>query len=142
MLLKRYGKNATILYPDDDYGTLRVPAGRSIYLACPGRDNYLKNRNWGNEAEAVCVRDKLFDVNGALHDFPSLVCKFHPEHHARYMRAPPCLGRHSPIEIGLNVSGTFIRTIELCRDDKTYTTYYTKFKMTKMIASYQRSYPR
>ncbi|XP_077272944.1 salivary endonuclease-like [Temnothorax americanus] len=142
LLLKRDGKRATIWYPDNDNGTLRIFAGGSIYLACPGKDNYLKNRTWGNEVEAVCIGGKVFDVNGVRQYFSSLVCKSHPEHHAKYTSSPPCLGRHSPIEIGFNVSGTFIRTIELCRDEKTYTTYYTKFKMTKMIGSYQRSYPR
>ncbi|KAL6422401.1 hypothetical protein ACFW04_010617 [Cataglyphis niger] len=116
LLLKRIAKNATIWYPDDDNGTLSISTDDSIYLACPGKQNYLKNRRW--------------------------VCKSHPEHYAQYTGSPPCLDRHSPIEIGFNISGTFIRTIELCRDDKTYTTYYTKFKMSKMIESYQKSYPR
>ncbi|XP_072749101.1 salivary protein Tsal2A-like isoform X2 [Anoplolepis gracilipes] len=142
LLLKQTVKNATIWYPDDDNGTLSISTDNSIYLACPGKDNYLKNRSWGNEAKAICVKDKVFDVNEARHNFSFLVCKSHPQHYAKYMDSPPCLDRHSPIEIGFNVSGTFIRTIELCRDDKTYTTYYTKFKMSKMIGSYQRSYPR
>lgn len=142
LLLKRVAKNATIWYPDDDNGTLSIPANDSIYLACPGKNNYLKNRSWGNEVKAICVQDKVFDVNEVRHNFSSFVCKSQPEHYAKYMDSPPCLDRHSPIEIGFNVSGTFIRTIELCRDDKTYTTYYTKFKMSKMIGSYQRNYPR
>ncbi|XP_011864503.1 PREDICTED: uncharacterized protein LOC105560214 [Vollenhovia emeryi] len=142
LLLKRDGKRATIWYPDNDNGLLRIFAGDSIYLACPGKDNHLKNRSWGNEVKAVCIGGKVFDVNGVRENFSSLVCKSHTEHHAKYTGSPPCLDRHSPIEIGFNVSGTFIRTIELCRDEKTYRTYYTKFKMTKMIGSYQRSYPR
>ncbi|KAM0734737.1 hypothetical protein ACS0PU_011556 [Formica fusca] len=142
LLLKQVAKSANIWYPDDDNGTLSISVDDSIYLACPGKDNYLKNRSWSNEAKAICVEDKVFDVNEARHNFSSLVCKSHPEHYAQHTGSPPCLDRHSPIEIGFNVSGTFIRTIELCRDDKTYTTYYTKFKMSKMIGSYQKSYPR
>lgn len=142
LLLKRDGKRATIWYPDNDNGILKIFAGDSIYLACLGKDNYLKNRSWGNEVEAVCIGGKVFDVNGVRQYFSSLVCKSHAEHHAKYTDSLPCLGRHRSIEIGFNVSGTFIHTIELCRDEKTYTTYYTKFKMTKMIGSYQRSYPR
>ncbi|CAL1686794.1 unnamed protein product [Lasius platythorax] len=142
LLLKRATKNTTIWYPDDDNGTLSIRADDFIYLACPGKDNYLKNRSWSNEAKAVCVEDKVFDVNEARHNFSSLVCKSHPEHYAKHTGSLPCFDRHSPIEIGFNVSSTFIRTIELCRDDKTYTTYYTKFKMSKMIGSYQQGYPR
>lgn len=141
MLLRRDAL-ATIWYPKNDNGTIRIPIGGSIYLACPGNNNYLKNRNWGSEVKAVCVKDKMFDVNGIRSNFSSLVCKSHTWHFAKRTGSPPCLERHSPIEIGFNVSGSFIRTIELCRDDKTYTTYYTKFKMSKMIGSYQRSYPR
>ncbi|XP_070156141.1 uncharacterized protein [Polyergus mexicanus] len=142
LLLKQVAKSANIWYPDDDNGMLSIPVDDSIYLACPGKDNYLKNKSWGNEVKAICVEDKVFDVNEARHNFSSLVCKSHPEHYAQYTGSPSCLDRHSLIEIGFNVSGTFIRTIELCRDDKTYTTYYTKFKMSKMIGNYQKSYPR
>ncbi|XP_026831080.1 uncharacterized protein LOC105281091 isoform X2 [Ooceraea biroi] len=142
LLLKRDGKRATIWYPDEDNGTLRIPAGSSIHLACPGRNNYLVDVSWGNEVEAVCVKDKVFDVNGVRHNFASLVCKYEAEHQARQMGTSSCLSMHTPIEIGFNVSGSFIRTIELCRDDRTYKTYYTKFKMLKSIRSAQSGYPR
>ncbi|XP_012064246.1 PREDICTED: uncharacterized protein LOC105627575 [Atta cephalotes] len=142
LLLKRVGKHATIWYPDNNNGILRISAGDSIYLACPGKNNYFQNRSWDNEVEAVCVRDKVFDVKGVHQHISSLVCKSYPEHYAKYMGTSPCLGRHSPIEIGFNVNGTFIRTIELCRDRRTYMTYYTKFTLTKMIKNYQRAYPR
>lgn len=142
LLLKWATKSTTIWYPDDDNGMLSILADDFIYLACPGKDNYLKNRNLNNEAKIVCVKDKVFDVNEARHNFSSLVCKSHPEHYAKHTGSLPCFDRHSPIEIGFNVSSIFIRTIELCRNDKTYTTYYTKFKMSKMIESYQQGYPR
>lgn len=142
MLLKWNGRRATIWYPDNDNGILRIFAGDSIYLACPGKDNYLKKRSWGNEVEAVCIGGKMFDVNGVRQNFSSLVCKSHTEHYAKYTDSPRWLGRYNAIEIGFNVNGTFIRTIELCRNDNTYTTYYTKFKMTKMIGSSQKGYPR
>ncbi|XP_011064190.1 PREDICTED: uncharacterized protein LOC105151908 isoform X2 [Acromyrmex echinatior] len=141
LLLKQVDNNATIWYPDDDDGTLRIFAGDSIYLACPGKNNYFQKRNY-NEVEAVCVKDKVFKVKGVRQHISSLVCKFYPEHHAQYMDTPSCLDEQSSIEIGFNVRDTFIRTIELCRDKKTYTTYYTKFTMTKMIKSNQRNYPR
>lgn len=142
LLLTWNGKNGTILYPSDNSGTLRVPTGGIVYLACPGNYNYLKQKSWGNEAVAACRSDKLFNVNGGIYEFSSLVCNSYPEHLARYMAASHCLGRNSSIEIGFNVSNTFIRMIELCRDDDTYMTYYTKFRMTKMIGSFQRSFPR
>jgi len=116
--------------------------GDSIHLACPGRNNYLAKVNWGNEVKAVCVRDKAFNVNGEQRNFSSLTCKRQIEHQAKQMSASPCLNKHTPIEIGFNVSSGFIRLIELCRDDTTYTTYYTKFKMLRAIESGQIRYPR
>ncbi|XP_012230703.1 uncharacterized protein [Linepithema humile] len=136
-------QNMTIWYPEDHGGRIRIPVNGSIYLACPGDNNYLTNENWGDKVEAVCVRDDVFDVNEITGiRFSSLVCKSHTWHRAKRMDSLPCLERHSPIEIGFSVSGSFIPTIELCRDDETKVTYYTKFKMTKMIKYYQINYPR
>lgn len=132
----------TIVYPDNNNEALKIPTGDSIYLACPGKNNYLKNPNWGNEAKAVCVKDRLFTVNGERYNFSSFVCNYYPMHDARYMDSSACLDRHTSMEIGFNVSGAFVRTIELCRDDKTYRTYFTKFKMTEMIRNSQKGFPR
>ncbi|KAL6262123.1 hypothetical protein P5V15_007223 [Pogonomyrmex californicus] len=140
-LLLKQDDGIKFWYPDDD-GKLRVNAGESFYLACPGRENYLKNRGWGNLVEAVCIKNKVFYMNDVRQYLRSLSCNSHAEHYARYMDSPPCLDRYTPIEIGFNVNGTFIRTIEICRDNVTYTTYYTKFKMTKTIENYQKNYPR
>lgn len=124
--------------------------GDSIYLACPGENNYLIKKDgtdmaWGNMVEAVCVKDKMFEVNGIDQPFRSLVCKFPIKSTVEYMKNSFCPDGHRLIEIGFNVNSgdknIFIPTIELCRDEETYTTYYTKFKMTKMIGTYQH-YPR
>ncbi|KAG7211652.1 hypothetical protein KM043_010905 [Ampulex compressa] len=129
------------LYPAESGSTLSIPKGRSIYLACPGEYNHIVNVKRTNEAEAVCVRDKIFNVDGVPRNFSSLVCKNMPYHEARRMNRP-CLGKYSSVAIGFSVNGSFVPTIEVCRDDETYATYYTKFRMTKMIQSYQSSYPR
>lgn len=143
-LLLKQTDNLTIWYPHNDDGMLSMQANDFIYLACPGKNNYLKDRSWSNEAKAVCVKDNVFHVNKDHHEFSSLVCNYHPKHYAKYMSFPEsgCLDGHSSIEIGFDVENTFIRTIELCRDEYTYTTYYTKFKLSKMIQSHQQNYPR
>lgn len=153
LLLKRNGEHATIWYPDNNR-KLTISKGNSIYLTCPGKNNYVRNRkikpknkkkknkNWGNEVKAVCVKNKIFDVNGVHQDFSSLVCDSNVWHDARRTNELPCLNKYTPIEIGFNVNDIFIRTIELCHDEKTLTTYYTKFKMTKRIENSQRNYPR
>jgi len=156
--LKRNGEHATIWYPDNNNRKLKIPKGNSIYLACPGKDNNVTSReiaitnteigpeDWGNEVEAVCVKNKIFNVKGVPKHFSSLVCKSDTWHDANYMDANytnslPCFDGDT-IEIGFNVNDIFIPTIELCHNKMTHTTYYTKFNMTKMIGSSQTHYPR
>lgn len=142
MILKRNNSDTNFLYPENNDGILRIRAGDIIYLACPGRNNYLKNEGWGNEAEAACIQDKLFHVKGDTHDFTTLVCAKDPQDSASYSKSPGSVCKHSPVEIGFYVSNTFLRTIEICRDDRTLDTYYTKSQMTRYIGSSQKNYPR
>ncbi|KAF7414763.1 hypothetical protein HZH68_003252 [Vespula germanica] len=140
LILTRNGTASAILYPNIN-GTLKVQTGQSIYLACPGEQNSLRNMNYAQEVKATCVRNKIFHVNGENRNFSSLTCYHLPEHTARHMKSP-CYNGNTHVEIGFNLSTNFLRVIELCRNEKTYNTYYTKFRMTKLIGGYQRSYPR
>ncbi|KAK2581469.1 hypothetical protein KPH14_005136 [Odynerus spinipes] len=141
LILTRNGTVSSIYYPDKN-GTLKVQAGQSIILACPGKNNYLKKSGNANEVKATCVRNHIFNVNGQNQNFSSLACYRLPEHTTRRIKSSACSGTNAFIEIGFNLSTDFLRVIELCRNDEMYNTYYTKFKMTKSIDGYQRSYPR
>ncbi|XP_047344273.1 uncharacterized protein LOC124946901 [Vespa velutina] len=140
LILTRNGTASAILYPNVN-GTLNVRAGQSIYLACPGERNFIKNMDYAQEVKATCVRNKIFHVNGENRNFSSLICYHLPEHIARRTKSS-CYNKNTHVEIGFNLSTNFLRVIELCRNEKTYNTYYTKFRLTKSIGGYQRSYPR
>ncbi|XP_035744118.1 uncharacterized protein LOC118451555 [Vespa mandarinia] len=106
LILTRNGTASVILYPDVN-GILKMQAGQSIYLACPGKQNSLRNMNYTQE-----------------------------------ITKSSCYGRNTHFEIGFNLSTDFLRMIELCHNEKTYNTYYTKFRLTKLIGGHQAGYPR
>ncbi|XP_046817966.1 uncharacterized protein LOC124423800 [Vespa crabro] len=140
LILTRNGTASVILYPDVN-GILKMQAGQSIYLACPGKQNSLRNMNYTQEVKATCVGNKIFHVNGENKNFSSLTCYHLPEHIAKITKSS-CYGRNTHFEIGFNLSTDFLRMIELCHNEKTYNTYYTKFRLTKLIGGHQEGYPR
>ncbi|XP_014488252.1 PREDICTED: uncharacterized protein LOC106751719 [Dinoponera quadriceps] len=142
LILRENNSYKSFLYPENNDGILRIRAGATIVLACPGKNNYLKNEVWGEKAEAVCLRNKLFHVNGGTYDFSSLICAKNAVDSTKYMKPPHYACKHTSVEIGFYMGNTFIPTIEICRDDRTYATYYTKFRMTRHIDSFQKGYPR
>ncbi|KAL2717281.1 uncharacterized protein V1478_012981 [Vespula squamosa] len=78
-------------------------------------------------------------VNGENRNFSSSTCYHLSEHTARSTKWS-CYNRNTHVEIGFNLSTDFLRMIELCRNEKTYNTYCTKFRLTKLIGGQQRSY--
>ncbi|XP_032684073.1 uncharacterized protein LOC116850195 isoform X2 [Odontomachus brunneus] len=144
-------KNTSFLYPKNDDEILRIHTGDTIYLACPGKNNYLNNELWGSEAEVTCVRNKLFRVStndrsqGGLYEFSALVCAKSPTDITRKNLKTTAQGgicSHTSVDIGFKVSNTFIPTFEICRDDSRYMTYFAKSRITSHIGNLQKSYPR
>ncbi|XP_015605998.1 uncharacterized protein LOC107272885 [Cephus cinctus] len=129
--------------PVDTWGTLEFAVGESVRLVCPGSSNYLVNvgPKKVSDANAVCVGGKIFSIGSTRYQFSSLVCQSLAWHECR-RTGKRCLGTYTQVEIGFNVGNGFFRVIEVCRDDDTYTTLYTKSNLTKGIGGYQRGYPR
>ncbi|KAI4503343.1 hypothetical protein M0802_001565 [Mischocyttarus mexicanus] len=141
LILTRNGTVSKILYPGLN-STLKMQAGQTIYLACPGEKNFVRNTQYLKEVKAVCVRDKIFNVNGGKKNFSSLSCHHLPEHTARRTNSW-CYGdKNEHVEIGFKLKTDFLRLIELCRNYETYNTHYTKFRMTKWINEHQTNYTR
>ncbi|XP_011148137.2 uncharacterized protein LOC105188409 [Harpegnathos saltator] len=142
LILRWKGSDISFLYPENKNRTLEIHTGDTIHLVCPGKDNYLKDEYWGDQVPATCVWDKTFRVKGENYDFRTLTCAKDPEDSTKYRKPPCCTCKHNPVEIGFKMGNDFIATIEICYNDETYETYYTKFRMTKHIGNFQRSYPR
>ncbi|XP_043499677.1 uncharacterized protein LOC122522556 [Polistes fuscatus] len=141
LILTRNGTVSNILYPNLK-GMLKMQTGQSIYMACPGETNFVKKTKYLKEVKATCVRNQIFNVNGENTNFSSLTCHHLPENMARRTNSWCYDDKSAHVEIGFNLTTGFLRIIELCRNEETYNTYYTKFRMTKWIDGYQRSYPR
>lgn len=143
MILLAKGEEVNFVYPVDTSGTLSFDTNEEFRLACVGEGNYLIGVGEENiqDIEAYCVEDKTFLVNSVEYQFSDLVCNFLPSSTVR-RTGDTCLNSHTHVEIGFDLGDEFLRTIELCRDDEIYLTYYTKFNLTKTIGGYQRSYPR
>ncbi|XP_023288044.1 uncharacterized protein LOC111673945 [Orussus abietinus] len=131
------------LYPVDGRGTLRIPSGEPLHLECPGKNNYLVNvgSNRTADVKAICLGDKTFEVNADRLEFSSLRCSKKTKGEAR-VTGSKCLGKYTQVEVGFDLPKGFLRTMEICRDDETYVTYYARFSMTKSILGSQKGYPR
>ncbi|KZC09391.1 hypothetical protein WN55_11134, partial [Dufourea novaeangliae] len=139
LILKEHDKD--FLYPNkDELRTVALNTGDSIYVACPGKGNHINGVN-DQEARVICRNQKLFVLAGQERTFSSITCVYKPEISTRIMPRN-CLGSYTSLAIGFQLRDKFLPTIEVCRNDNTYETYYTKFQLSNNIKHYQQGYPR
>lgn len=144
LILRGKGPSLGFVDPVDTTGTLSFSTDEEFRLVCPGEDNYLVNigDNTVQDISAYCVNNKTFLVDSVEHEFPELVCSSLPSTVAR-VTGDTCLDNYTQVDIGFEVSeNELLRTLEICRDDETLITYYSKFNLTKAIGGYQSGYPR
>lgn len=144
LILQRNSSEPTIVYPSGDQGILKLATGKSLYLACPGKGNYLKNipKAKMKEATAVCVGGQTFRVGKETMKFQTLICDSLPKSETRRINTSKCYKQIKPIEIGFQLRKAYLPVIEICRDDTTQVTHWAKFQISKAIGSYQTPYPR
>ncbi|XP_034934395.1 uncharacterized protein [Chelonus insularis] len=144
LILSKNKEDTIFLYPKDKSGILTISSGEKIYLACPGKYNQLQGVEGltaVKEVEATCLKEKTFIINSTQFNFTTATCKYLPEHEAQ-RRPVKCYGDNTYIEIGFQLEKEFLRTIEICRNDATLSTDYTKFRLTHKIGNMQSNYPR
>lgn len=144
LILMKEKNRTDFLHPFDAGRVLRLKTGRTVLLACPGKGNHVVGINSSsnvNEIEAECLRGKTFLAGSRRFDFTSVSCRYLPRHEAR-RTGLPCHGNDTHVEIGFPLKESFLRTIEICRSDRTMMTTWAKFRLTSRIAAYQSSYPR
>lgn len=139
LILRENGRQ--FFYPDGDTSVLKLSTGQSIYMACIGNDNFIKDKPGLKQVKAICEGDKIFKLDGTDRTFSSLICRVQLT--ATNQRSQQlCLNRYRSIGIGFQLNNWFLPTIEVCRNEDTYETYYTKFTLTKNHGSVQVGYPR
>ncbi|CAB3363862.1 Hypothetical predicted protein [Cloeon dipterum] len=120
-----------------------VPEGGQVLFACPG--GTLTGPGTA-EALLTCSGGSSFaDENGNTYTFGSLSCSRDPFHTARKVNGVSCeiTGEYSLIEIGFELStGVFYPIIEICFNDATADSLYSKYTQTPAIGGYQSGYPR
>lgn len=132
VILEPYGKQPEFV----------VSPGQSIWLACPGPGNYLNNSNRrSQEARATCIGGRQFEVESRVTEFSAITCNVLPRHEAK-RTGSKCLGQHEEIQIGYQLDNRFHRIIEICRDNATFATYYSRFRLSGSIRHVQSGYPR
>ncbi|XP_059479958.1 uncharacterized protein LOC132199337 [Neocloeon triangulifer] len=120
-----------------------VPDAGQVLFACPGGT---LTGPGTEEALLTCVGGNVFsDVNGNTYSFSSLSCSRDPFHTAIRRNGASCEipGAYSLIDIGFQLtSGAFYKIIEICFDDATSNSLYSKYTQTNAIDGYQSGYPR
>ncbi|XP_043289373.1 uncharacterized protein [Venturia canescens] len=144
LLLNNEKNGTSFLYPIDRLGTVKLKAGQRVLIACPGKGNYIqgiKGLKNVNEIEASCLTGKIFGCAGLRFNFTTLACTYLPANVARRTNKP-CYKNAVNIEIGFPLNKDFLHTIEICRDDETMMTYWSKYRLTASISGYQSGFPR
>lgn len=143
LILVAKGQEVNYVYPVDTSGTLRFKANEEFRLACTGDGNYLVGvgSNDIQDIAAFCVSGTKFRINSVEYEFGDLVCR-HSSPSVVRKTGKTCLNKYTQIEIGFDLGNEFLNTVDICRDEDLLVTYYAKFKLTKSIGGYQRSYPR
>lgn len=123
---------------------MELESGQRVLIACPGRSNSIQGINGlnrVNEIEARCVSGKTFVSTGRRFNFTTLACAYLPENVARRTNEY-CYENGVRVEIGFLLNNEFLRTIDICRDDKTMMTFWSKYLLTTSINGYQSGFPR
>ncbi|XP_076659782.1 salivary endonuclease-like [Halictus rubicundus] len=119
---------------------LALGTGKSVLIACPGSRNKIAHTNL-KEAKATCDSGKNFIVNGVTRPFSTITCDTSPTISTKVL-PQKCLGNKTAIAIGFQLAAKFLATIEVCRNDNTYETYYSKFQLSRKCKQAQSGYPR
>ncbi|XP_063974978.1 uncharacterized protein LOC135161383 [Diachasmimorpha longicaudata] len=144
LILSHSNKSYNFLYPQKTTGELTLNFAEKFILSCPGKRNFIRgiaSLKRTTEIEAVCLRGTTFVTRGARFDFTSVSCNILPFHKARSSEYR-CYGDSSHIEIGFQLERGFLPTFKVCRDNETFTTYYTKYLLSKSIGAYHSGFPR
>ncbi|XP_012258516.2 uncharacterized protein LOC105687437 [Athalia rosae] len=130
-------------WPVDTTGTLKFAANEEFRLVCSGNGNYLMDvgDNKIQDIAAYCVSDKTFLVNSVEYEFADLVCKKTVPSVVR-KTGKTCLNSYTQLEIGFDLGKDFLGTMDVCRDQNTFVTYYVKVNLPKSIGGFQSGYPR
>lgn len=135
------GTNREFL-PETRNQTFPMASGEVMELYCSGA-GFAAPFVGSNSLMAQCNFDTQFLVNGKSVQFNQLRCIDHVQSTARVSpRRDLCATNITQIEVGFEVNGRFIWTMEICFDEVVERTHFTYAPVTTFIQSFQRSIQR
>jgi hypothetical protein len=130
---------SSFFYPADSSRYIHLELGQELEIHCT--DSFKVPSGVGALAMAKCVSGNKFQVNGVDYTFSDFACMKIPYHTAR-KTGRTCFNNAAHAEIGFDIGTRFMRIMEVCHDENTEETYYTKYQLTPASNGYQSGFPR
>lgn len=136
LVLKKIRGSNEYEFDDPDKGdSMLFKCGESVTITCPG-SGFADNKN-NTLLNVNCVRKTEFRPRGGAgteikpKPFKEFQCKRLAASTLR--RNGKCAGDKSAFMIGFNVGEIFVKTIDICFDESTYSALYAKHKINPSI---------
>ncbi|XP_018561279.1 uncharacterized protein LOC108903541 [Anoplophora glabripennis] len=132
----------TFLYPEHGETTLRIPAGQTVDLVCPGSVLVVLGSRAQESVSATCISNIRFRILGERTLFTQVSCAGDAVAITRFTGAT-CESGGRVGEIGFSLTDSrFLRIILVCYDTVAQSPLYTYFDMTASIGNNAKGTPR
>lgn len=136
-LFIQHGKYEWII-PNPD-GVVEIKNGKLMDMYCS--DSFVAPFVNATRITAQCLQNQYFLVNGTIYPFANFSCTDWPTYTAR-RTGRSCNGGTDLLEIGFEVLGGFVQTLDVCHDEVNEVTRYVHHVLNPSSAQYQRSVAR
>ncbi|KAM7355279.1 uncharacterized protein ACRADG_001404 [Cochliomyia hominivorax] len=120
-------------------GLVELHYGESIDMYCTKA--FLKPFEKQTKITAQCLKGYEYLVNGERYNISTFSCSAWPMYTAR-RTGRPCNGGTDLLEVGFNVSGGFLQTMDICHDEINEVTRYVHHVLNPSSSAYQRAVKR
>lgn len=120
-------------------GVVEIPNGQYIDMYCT--DSFVAPFLNQTAITAQCLQGLYFLVNGTIHPFNNFSCTAWPTYTAR-RTGRQCNGGTDLLEVGFEIKGGFLQTMDICHDEINEVTRYVHHILNPSSAAYQRSVAR
>ncbi|KAJ8921976.1 hypothetical protein NQ315_008613 [Exocentrus adspersus] len=132
----------TFLYPSYGETTLKIPAGETVDLVCPGSNLIVLGSRTEEVIQATCISNARFRILGERTLWTQVSCAGDATAKSLYTGAV-CVNGGKIAEIGFSLTdGRFLSTITVCYDAVDQSPLYTYFDMTASIGNNAKGTPR
>ncbi|XP_065362077.1 uncharacterized protein LOC135955646 [Calliphora vicina] len=120
-------------------GVVELKNGQYIDMYCT--DSFANPFDNKSAITAQCLQGLYFLVNGTIFPFSNFSCSAWPNYTAR-RTGRQCSGGTDLLEVGFEVQGGFLQTMDICHDEINEVTRYVHHVLNPSSSIYQRSVAR